>query len=85
MIKLLFAIFLPTLCPLFAQNVALPITIGYTEPAPFQVAPGQVLTLFLDNISFGQRRYSPFRRSGSGRPAAEPRRHLRPDHYPRRD
>ena len=37
MMKLLFAIFLPTLCPLFAQNVALPITIGYTEPAPFQV------------------------------------------------
>ena len=38
---------------MFAQNVALPITIGYTEPAPFQVAPGQVVTLFLDNISFG--------------------------------
>ena len=51
--KLLFALFLPTLCPLFAQNVALPITMGYTEPAPFQAAPGQVVTLFLDDVSFG--------------------------------
>jgi hypothetical protein len=51
--KLQFALLIPTLCPLFAQNVALPITMGYTEPAPFQAAPGQVVTLFLDDISFG--------------------------------
>ena len=51
--KLHFALLIPTLCPLFAQNVALPISIGYTEPAPFQAAPGQVVTLFLDDISFG--------------------------------
>jgi hypothetical protein len=38
------------LCPTFAQNGAIPITMGYLEPAPFQAAPGQVVTLFLDNI-----------------------------------
>jgi hypothetical protein len=47
------ALLITTLCPLFAQNVALPIAMGYTEPAPFQAAPGQVVTLFLDDISFG--------------------------------
>ena len=51
--KLQFVLLIPTLCPLFAQNAALPITMGYTEPAPFQAAPGQVVTLFLDDISFG--------------------------------
>ena len=51
--KLQFALLISTLCPLFGQNVALPINIGYIEPAPFQVAPGQVVTLFLDDISFG--------------------------------
>jgi hypothetical protein len=51
--KLQFALLIPALCPLFAQNVALPVTMGYTEPAPFQAAPGQVVTLFLDDISFG--------------------------------
>lgn len=38
------------LCPAFAQNGAIPISVGYTEPPPFQAAPGQVITLFLDNI-----------------------------------
>ncbi len=52
-LKLAFLIPTLTLCPLFAQNVALPITMGYTEPAPFQAAPGQVVTIFLDDISFG--------------------------------
>jgi hypothetical protein len=47
------ALLITTFCPLFAQNVALPIAMGYTEPAPFQAAPGQVVTLFLDDISFG--------------------------------
>jgi hypothetical protein len=51
--KLQLALLTTTLCPLFAQNVALPIAMGYTEPAPFQAAPGQVVTLFLDDISFG--------------------------------
>jgi hypothetical protein len=51
--KLQFALLITALCPLFAQNVALPITMGYTEPAPFQAAPGQVVTIFLDDISFG--------------------------------
>jgi hypothetical protein len=51
--KLHFALLILTLCPLSAQNVALPISIGYTEPAPFRAAPGQVVTLFLDDISFG--------------------------------
>ena len=51
--KLTFALLIPALCPVFAQNVALPIAVGYTEPAPFQAAPGQVVTLFLDDISFG--------------------------------
>lgn len=48
--KLQLALFIP-LCPLFAQTAALPIMIGYSEPAPFQVAPGQVVTLFLDDVS----------------------------------
>jgi hypothetical protein len=51
--RLHFALLISTLCPLLAQNVALPISVGYTEPAPFQAAPGQVITLFLDDISFG--------------------------------
>jgi len=51
--KLQLVLLTTTLCPLFAQNVALPIAMGYTEPAPFQAAPGQVVTLFLDDISFG--------------------------------
>lgn len=51
--KLYLALLTLTVCPLFAQNVALPISIGYTEPAPFRTAPGQVVTLFLDDISFG--------------------------------
>jgi len=51
--KLQFALLISTLCPLLGQNVALPINIGYTEPAPFQAAPGQVVTLFLDDVSFG--------------------------------
>ena len=38
--KLQFVLLISTLCPLFGQNVALPINIGYTEPAPFQAAPG---------------------------------------------
>lgn len=42
-----------TLCPLFAQSVALPVAIGYTEPAPFQASPGQVATIFLDDVAFG--------------------------------
>ena len=50
--KLQLALLIPTFCPLFAQNVALPIAMGYTETAPFQAAPGQVVTLFLDDISF---------------------------------
>jgi hypothetical protein len=51
--KMQFALLISMLCPLFGQNVALPVNIGYAEPAPFQVAPGQVVTLFLDDISFG--------------------------------
>jgi hypothetical protein len=51
--KLHFVLLIPSLCPLCAQNAALPISIGYTEPAPFQAAPGQVVTLFVDDISFG--------------------------------
>ena len=51
--KVRFALLISTICPLFGQNVALPVQIGYTEPAPFQVAPGQVVSLFLDDISFG--------------------------------
>ena len=52
--KLHHSFLLFTLCPLFAQNVALPVAMGYTEPPPFQAAPGQVVTLFLDDVSFGQ-------------------------------
>ncbi|HTS31053.1 MAG TPA: hypothetical protein VMH81_34515 [Bryobacteraceae bacterium] len=37
----------------FAQSPAIPINIGYAEPAPFQAAPGQVVTLFLDDVPFG--------------------------------
>jgi hypothetical protein len=51
--KLQLTLLTTTLCPLFAQNVALPIVMGYTEPARFQAAPGQVVTLLLDDISFG--------------------------------
>ena len=51
--KLHFALLILPLCPIFAQNAALPISIGYTEPAAFRAAPGQVVTLFLDDISAG--------------------------------
>jgi len=40
-------------CPVFAQSPAIPIAVGYSEPAPFQAAPGQVVTLFLDDIPSG--------------------------------
>src|SRR5436309_3224814 len=55
------AVLLLTLCPLFAQTAALPIAMGYSEPAPFQAAPGQIVTLFLDDV--------PFALDGSGRSA----------------
>ena len=64
--KLQFALLISALCPLFAQNVALPITMGYTEPAPFQAAPGQVVTLFLDDISFGADGRFRFAQAGAG-------------------
>jgi hypothetical protein len=51
--KLQFALLTAALCPLFAQNVGLPITLGYKEPAPFQAAPGQLVTLFLYDVAFG--------------------------------
>jgi len=53
LMKLEFAFLISALCPIIGQNAAPPVNIGYTEPAPFQVAPGQVVTLFLDDISFG--------------------------------
>ncbi len=50
--KLQFALLTAALWPLFAQNVGLPITLGYQEPAPFQAAPGQLVTLFLYDVAF---------------------------------
>ncbi len=38
-------------CPTFAQSTAILIAAGYSTPAPLQVAPGQVMTFFLRNIS----------------------------------
>lgn len=40
-------------CGAFAQNSAIPASIGYTEPSAFQAAPGQVVTLFLFNVPAG--------------------------------
>ena len=64
--KLPFVLLIPTLCPLFAQNVALPLAMGYSEPAPFAAAPGQVVTLFLDDISFGAEGGFRFAQAGAG-------------------
>jgi hypothetical protein len=41
------------LCPAFAQNGVIPVSIGYTEPSALQAAPGQVATLFLYGIPLG--------------------------------
>ena len=39
-----------TLCPVFAQSDAILAGAGYSSPAPFQVAPGQVVTLFFRGV-----------------------------------
>ena len=58
--------FVSIVCPLFGQTAALPITMGYTEPAPFQAAPGQVVTLFLDDVSFADNGAFRSAQAGSG-------------------
>jgi len=42
------------LCPAFAQNGVIPYAIGYTQPSAFRAAPGEVATLFLYGIPFGE-------------------------------
>ncbi|MBZ5621920.1 MAG: hypothetical protein LAQ69_24815 [Acidobacteriia bacterium] len=49
--KLQFTLFmLAALCSGFAQTSAIVTGAGYSAPAPFQAAPGQVVTLFLHGV-----------------------------------
>ena len=49
--KLIYSsLFLAALCPAFAQNAATLAAAGYSAPAPLQVAPGQVVTLFFHGV-----------------------------------
>jgi hypothetical protein len=52
-LKIQLLLIVGAICPAFAQSSALPIALGYTEPPAFLAAPGQVVTLFLDDVPIG--------------------------------